>query len=88
MHFIALFRMFVKAEILSDILTLEQAQINSWGGDVNKPEVEATRALIRELLVFWGPKLAREYWDVVVGNPEEFNPIDEEQEKRFSDLLE
>jgi hypothetical protein len=78
----------VKAEILSDILTLEQAQINSWGGDVDKPEVKATRALIRELLVFWGPKLAREYWDVVVGNPEEFNPIDEEQVKRFNDLLE
>jgi len=78
----------VKAEILSDILTLEQAQINSWGGDVDKPEVKATRDLIRELLVFWGPKLARDYWDIVVGKPEEFNPIDEEQAKRYVELLE
>jgi len=78
----------VKAEILSDILTLEQGQINSWGGNVDEPEVKATRALIRELLVFWGPKLAREYWDIVVGKPEEFNPIDEEQAKRFIELLE
>jgi hypothetical protein len=69
-------------------LTLEQAQINSWGGEVDKPEVKETRALIRELLAFWGPKLAREYWDMVVANPEEFNPIEEEQVKRFSDLLE
>jgi hypothetical protein len=69
-------------------LTLEQAQINSWGGDVDGPEAKETRTLIRELLVFWGPRLAMEYWDVVVGNPEEFNPIDEDQVKRFNDLLE
>jgi hypothetical protein len=78
----------VKAEILSDILRLEVAQIGSWGGDVDKPEVKATRDLLRELLAFWGPKLAKEYWDIVVGKPEEFYPIDEEQVKRFIELLE
>jgi hypothetical protein len=78
----------VKAGILSDILRLEVAQIGSWGGDVDKPEVKETRALIRELLVYWGPKLSRQYWDVVLGKPKEFYPIEEEQAKRFSDLLE
>jgi len=78
----------VKAEILSDILRLKVAQIGSWGGDVDKPEVKATTDLIRELLVFWGPGPAREYWDFVVSKPVEFCPIDGEQAERFSDLLE
>jgi hypothetical protein len=78
----------VKAEILSDTLRLEVAQIGSWGGDVDKPEVKATRDLIRELLVSWGPRLAREYWDIILSKPVEFYPIDAEQVERFSDLLE
>ena len=41
-----------------------------------------------ELLVSWGPKLAKEYWDIVADKPAEFCPIDAEQVERFSDLLE
>ena len=78
----------VKAEILSDILRLEQAQNRSCPRDVDNPQVKATTTLIMELLVSWGPKLAKEYWDTVTDNPVEFGPIDEEQVRRFSDLLE
>ena len=55
---------------------------------MDNPQVKATTTLIRELLVSWGSKLAKEYWDTVADNPVEFGPIDEEQVKRFSDLLE
>lgn len=69
-------------------MRLEQAQTRSCLRDVDNPQVKATTTLIMELLVSWGPKLAKEYWDTVTDKPVEFGLIDTEQVERFSDLLE
>ena len=75
----------VKAQILSEILRLERAQLEN-GAGAGGSEVEATK-VTRELLEFWGPTQARLYWDTVVGVPLEFSPISEDQVARFGYLL-
>ena len=75
----------VKAQILSDVLRLERAQIAN-GAGAGGSEVEATR-VIRELLEFWGPARARLYWDTIVRTPLDFSPVSEDQVVRFGYLL-
>jgi hypothetical protein len=77
-----------KAEILSDLIRLEQGQfINSMGKGPTGSEFESTK-VIRELLEFWGPRAARKYWDIVMGDKDKFHPIKEDQVARFGHLLE
>jgi hypothetical protein len=75
----------VKAQILSDVLKLERAQIAN-GAGAGGSELESTK-VTRELLEFWGPTQARLYWDTIVGTPLEFSPISEDQLARFGYLL-
>ena len=75
----------VKAQILSDVLRLEWAQLAN-RAEVGGSEVEATK-FTKELLEFWGPTQARLYWDTMVGAPYEFWPISEDQVARFGYLL-
>lgn len=78
----------IKAQILSDILRLERAQlgVRAGGGVAEGSEVEATK-VTRELLEFWGPVQAKVYWDVMVGFPGEFRSVSEDQVARFASLL-
>jgi hypothetical protein len=75
----------VKAQILSDILRLERAQLAN-GAGAGGSEVEATK-VTRELLEFWGPMQGRLYWDTMVGLHREFSPVSDDQVARFRDLL-
>jgi hypothetical protein len=75
----------VKAQILSDVLRLERAQLAN-GAGAGGSELDTTQ-IIRELLEFWGPMQARVYWDTVIGVPFEFSPISEDQVARFVHLL-
>lgn len=75
----------VKAQILSDVLRLERAQLAN-GAGAGESELDTT-TIIRDLLKFWGPTQARLYWDTVVGVPLEFSPVSEDQVARFGHLL-
>jgi hypothetical protein len=76
----------IKAKILSDALRLERAQLEVRVGQAGGLEMESTK-VVKELLELWGPRAAREYWDTVVGHPEEFLPVSEDQIARFGPLL-
>lgn len=78
----------VKAQILSDVLRLERAQleVRAGGSGAEGSEVDATKA-VRELLEFWGPVQARVYWDATIGAPRGSWLVNEDQVARFASLL-